>query len=79
MPTYVYETVTTSGRPGRSFEVEQRMSDPPLTHDPETGEPVKRVIAATFIGGKYGGSAAPCGASEPMLGCGGGQCGRCVD
>ncbi len=39
MPTYVYR------RPdGTTFEVTQRISDDALTEDPETGEPVQRVI-----------------------------------
>ena len=45
MATYVYETVPNNPkvRP-RRFEVEQKMSDPPLTKDPKTGLPVRRVI-----------------------------------
>lgn len=39
MPTYVYR------RPdGTTFEVSQRMSDAPLSVDPESGQPVQRVI-----------------------------------
>jgi predicted nucleic acid-binding Zn ribbon protein len=39
MPTYVYR------RPdGTTFEVTQRISDDALTVDPETGQPVERVI-----------------------------------
>lgn len=39
MPTYVYR------RPdGTTFEVTQRISEDALTVDPETGEPVERVI-----------------------------------
>ncbi len=45
MPTYVYET--TGNRP-RRFEVKQGMNDAPLTSDPETGEPVPRVIRGGF-------------------------------
>ena len=48
MPFYEYR------RPdGSTFEVMQRMTDPPLTHDPESGEPVERVfhpIAVHFKG-----------------------------
>ena len=48
MPFYEYR------RPdGTTFEVMQRMSDPPLTEDPETGVPVQRVfhpIAVHFKG-----------------------------
>jgi len=40
MPTYVYR------RPdGTTFEAFQKISDAPLTEDPETGEPVRRVIS----------------------------------
>lgn len=45
MATYVYETIPQKrGEKPRQFEVEQKMSDPALTHDPKTGVPVKRVI-----------------------------------
>lgn len=45
MATYIYETVPQKkGQKPRRFEVEQKMSDPALTHDPETGLPVRRVI-----------------------------------
>jgi hypothetical protein len=45
MATYVYETIPRDpkSRP-RRFEVQQKMSDPPLKVDPETGLPVRRVI-----------------------------------
>ncbi|MEO1203663.1 MAG: zinc ribbon domain-containing protein [Pseudomonadota bacterium] len=45
MPTYVYETIPadTSVEP-RRFEVFQRMNDDPLTADPDSGEPVRRII-----------------------------------
>src|SRR3954451_4219421 len=48
MPFYEYR------RPdGTTFEVMQKMTDPALTHDPETGDPVERVfhpIAVHFKG-----------------------------
>jgi len=45
MATYIYETIPRkTGEKPRQFEVEQRMSDPPLTKDPKTGLPVRRVI-----------------------------------
>jgi putative FmdB family regulatory protein len=48
MPIYEYR------RPnGTTFEVMQRMTDDPLTHDPETGQPVERVfhpVAVHFKG-----------------------------
>jgi predicted nucleic acid-binding Zn ribbon protein len=45
MATYVYETIPKNRktRP-RRFEVQQKMSDPPLKVDPESGLPVRRVI-----------------------------------
>ena len=42
MPTYVYETISTT--PER-FEIRQGFTDPVLTTHPETGEPVRRVIS----------------------------------
>jgi predicted nucleic acid-binding Zn ribbon protein len=45
MATYVYETIPKNpDETPRRFEVQQKMTDAPLTHDPETGEPVRRVI-----------------------------------
>lgn len=71
MPTYVYETIPTDAttKPHR-FEVEQRMSAAALTHDPDSGLPVRRVISGGlgFIG------AADKSASEPGA-CGAGACG----
>jgi putative FmdB family regulatory protein len=44
MPIYEYE------RPdGTTFEVFQAITDAPLTHDPETGVPVRRVFHAPAI------------------------------
>ena len=40
MPTYVYRRAD-----GTTFEVSQRISADPLTEDPETGQPVERVIS----------------------------------
>src|SRR5690349_14486417 len=49
MTTYVYETLPQKANvaPVR-FEVRQSMNDAPLTKHPETGEPVRRVIAGGF-------------------------------
>jgi len=45
MATYVYETIpANSQEQPRRFEVRQKMSDPPLKTDPQTGEPVRRII-----------------------------------
>ena len=54
MPTYVYETIPTNPdeEPCR-FEVFQKMSDEPLSSDPDTGLPVRRIITGG-IGLKLG-------------------------
>jgi len=46
MITYVYETIppVTSEDEPKQFEVTQSISDPPLTVDPSSGYPVKRII-----------------------------------
>jgi predicted nucleic acid-binding Zn ribbon protein len=45
MATYVYETIPNEpNEQPRRFEVQQKMSDPPLTTDPQTGQPVRRII-----------------------------------
>lgn len=45
MATYVYETIPKNPKDKpRRFEVQQKMSEPALTKDPETGLPVRRVI-----------------------------------
>jgi len=44
MPIYEYR------RPdGTTFEVQQSFSDGPLTHDPDTGVPVERVLHAPAV------------------------------
>ena len=53
MPTYVYEALAEDGTPGERFEVVQAMSEPPLTHHPETGQPVRRVIMPPRIAGRF--------------------------
>jgi predicted nucleic acid-binding Zn ribbon protein len=45
MATYIYETIPNKpGQKPKRFEVVQKMSDPPLTTDPDSGLPVRRVI-----------------------------------
>ena len=71
MPTYVYETQPVDcAMPPRRFELKQSMMDAPLTHDPETGLPVRRVIGAninfmaadnTGAGSAAGGGGGSCG------------------
>ena len=52
MPRYEYEIILADGETGERFEVWQRMADKPLTHHPETGQPVRRVISAPVIPGE---------------------------
>ena len=53
MPTYVYEVILEDGEQGLTFEVKQKMSDPPLTEHPITEQPVRRIIQAPNITSKY--------------------------
>lgn len=50
MPVYVYETVDEQeGVEPHRFEVRQSMLEPALTHDPESGRPVRRVILGGLV------------------------------
>ncbi|MFT3870084.1 MAG: zinc ribbon domain-containing protein [Nibricoccus sp.] len=74
MPTYIYETVPKkSGAKTKRFEIKQSMKDKPLTKHPETGEPVRRVIAGGY------GFIAQKSAPPPRASCcrGGGDCNNC--
>ena len=53
MPIYVYKTVLNDGSAGETIEVLQQMSDPPLTHHPATGLPLRKVITAAAIAGRW--------------------------
>jgi predicted nucleic acid-binding Zn ribbon protein len=44
MPTYIYRR-----EDGSTFEIEQRITEPALTHDPDTGQRVERVIAGAGL------------------------------
>lgn len=54
MPTYVYQVIEDDGTDGLVFEVMQRMSDPPLTVHPESGKPVKKLLAAPHAMTRFG-------------------------
>jgi len=71
MTTYVYETVPQqpTDKP-RRFEVRQSMRDAALTKHPQTGEPVRRIIAGGY--GIIAQKAAP-----PPPSCCGAECGGC--
>ncbi len=70
MATYVYETIPSSEteEPIR-FEVKQSMNDDPLTHHPENGLPVKRIIT-----GGYGFNVSGSAISAPMPAAGSSCC-----
>ena len=71
MPIYVYETIPQSEHEKpRRFEVKQSMKDAALTHHPDTGEPVRRVI--TGGAGLMGLSASTASAAPRSGGCGSG-------
>ena len=53
MPIYVYEVIQAGGEDGETFEVLQGMNDPPLTHHPETGQPVRRSISLPSAAGMW--------------------------
>jgi len=49
MTTYLYETIPAKkGSKPKRYEIEQSMSEDALTHHPETGEPIKRIITGGF-------------------------------
>ena len=49
MPTYVYETVDENNEDLIRFEVFQKLCDPALTHHPDSGVPVRRIICAPAV------------------------------
>lgn len=51
MPRYTYQVIHDDGTEGEIFEVVHRMSDPPLTEHPDTGEKVVRIFAPPHIAG----------------------------
>lgn len=53
MPTYLYAVVKPDGEFGEEFEIEQAITEPPLTQHPETGEPVERLLQPVFAGGTW--------------------------
>ena len=51
MPTYTYQIIQDDGTPAGYFEAAHRMSDPPLTEHPETGEKLVRVFVPVHVAG----------------------------
>ena len=62
MPTYLYETIPASCcEEPKHYEIQQSMNAAPLTHHPETGEPLKRIILGGYGVMKSGAAAEPSG------------------
>ncbi len=51
---YTYEIIKEDGSSDETFETLQRVSEPPLTTHPETGQKVRRVFRPPNIGGDWG-------------------------
>jgi predicted nucleic acid-binding Zn ribbon protein len=67
MPIYVYEEVMPEGQEGETFEVLQKISDPPLTVHPEKGTQVRRIVASVSIAGHWSDSTAKANLSDKKL------------
>ncbi len=55
MPLYEYVILNDDGSEGETFEVLQRISDPPLKKHPETGLKVQRIMSAPSVKKQYSG------------------------
>lgn len=53
MPIYVYETILENGESGETIEVLQSLNAEPLTHHPENGLPLRRVLTTASIAGLW--------------------------
>ena len=71
MPTYVYETLPPrKGANPKRYEIKQSIKDAALIKHPQTGEPIKRIIA-----GGVGVLTFPVRHTHtPSCGCGAGGC-----
>jgi predicted nucleic acid-binding Zn ribbon protein len=76
MPTYIYETIPAKkGTIPKRYEIKQSIKDVAFTKHPETGEPIKRVVAGG-IGVLTSSSSATSRphTHTPSCGCGSGGC-----
>jgi putative FmdB family regulatory protein len=74
MPTYEYECKSC----GHTFDVFQRMSDPPLTNCPQCGQALRRLInggsgvifkgSGFYVTDKHGGSSGTASPAKPAAG-----------
>lgn len=84
MAIYEYEILDRDGNVQGVYEVQQKMSEPALTEHPETGQPLRRILSATFAHGSKGAESSSvgdcasgaCGMPSGFGGgCPGGMCG----
>jgi predicted nucleic acid-binding Zn ribbon protein len=74
MPTYVYETIPAKkGETPKRYEIKQSIKDSAFTRHPETGEPIKRIVAGG-IGVLTSSSRSHAHTHTPSCGCGAGGC-----
>ena len=53
MPIYVYEVIGSSSEDGERFEIHQSMKEDALTHHPDNGKPIRRVMMPPNLATKY--------------------------
>lgn len=52
MPLYLYAIINLDNSDGETFEVLQGLNDAALTHHPESGKPVRRLLSAPNVARK---------------------------
>lgn len=76
MATYIYKTIPRQeGEEPEYFEIQQSMKDAALTHHPENGKPVHRVITGGYGVIHFGGPSASAHTHSGSCGCHPGGCG----
>lgn len=55
MPIYRYEVLNEEDQPVEIFEAEQRISEPPLTRHPITGERMRKLVDSAHLNLRYAG------------------------
>ena len=55
MPLYEYVILNDDGSEGESFEVLQKIADPPLKKHPQSGQPVRRIMSSPSVKKPYSG------------------------
>jgi predicted nucleic acid-binding Zn ribbon protein len=76
MATYIYETIPS--KPSEEpiqFEIQHSMKDSALTHHPQTGQPIRRLITGGLGIMGFSSETSPSASSSASHGCGSGSCG----